>query len=213
MENTVSRLQLNAHLIKLTEGWDKQTAKVVVDSFHHLPVPPSNRRVVRITSIKDDAPVSGYTKEMGDVSTSHREIKDTIHGEKEEEQERVGQFKVSRYEPDDKEFSLILFRHFWEADVATRGLGEPNPVYAIEYHADTLEPYALLVLEWVETERDMRSLPERLSSWLHDIRRFLQGYQKSDEISWHTVPRIVYGESKVVEYISAKLGLHLDWDG
>jgi hypothetical protein len=196
-----SKLELNACLMKLTEGWDEDAARAVVQAFCRLPT--RSRDIVRRIDWYHRTSMRGHTDEMGDVNVpiSGKEIKETIRGEKEGEAERIGYFKVYGAKDKRSVSSLITFEYFWEADLVTRSQEKPpNPFYELEYFTNTFEPYALLVFEWEEEnmnlwQRIIHILKNpHLISWFMPVPLRLRPVVMK---TWHAVPRALYGESKL----------------
>lgn len=145
--NQTDLLKLNAALTILTDEWNEDATRMVINAFHSLPF--SNRRTIIKHTVKDGSSLTGYAREVGNVTFPDKETKTTIRGEREETIARVGHYKVKRY--NDSHSLNIRWQHFWKSDLATRSFGEvPNPVYALQYNGTSREPIALWRFDFYE---------------------------------------------------------------
>lgn len=145
----LTKLEINALLTKLTQGWDQEAAATIVQLYDILPTCKSKKGTHYVFE-KNDRSITGHTEEIGNVSIGSKRTEHFIEGEKKEEIERVGQFKLWKTESNDKKHSFIEFEHFWGAEASTRADSPPNPQYSIAYKKDPLEPMMLLGIDWIE---------------------------------------------------------------
>jgi len=135
-----SNLELNGFLTTLTERWDEDAARAIVNSFHQLPL--SDRRSVEYSVSKNNNLTTGHTNEAGNITIKEgggikykTYLKESVA--------RIGQYKVRRIKF--KNAVVIVWTHFWTSSLGTRDQSKPpSPVFGIEYQEETLELNALI---------------------------------------------------------------------
>jgi hypothetical protein len=148
----IDRWELNAHLQKLTERWDTDAARAIVAAFNELRPTRSNKIKIKRTTTQGNV-TTGHTGEAGDVSIADRDrMVVRVEGERPEEYERIGKFKIKRQEYPQNNCAIISFQHFWASNIYTLGTEAPPEIYGLEYDLESEEPYALMVLNWKEGE-------------------------------------------------------------
>lgn len=143
MEPTIDsmiRTRLNAALTRLAGCWDEDAACLVIQHCDKLPTVGFISYESTKTTQWEDAPVSGYTQEQGDIQmrTSSTETKEKNFGTN---KARIGQFRVQKVFD-----GAIEFQHFLKSGLATMNLDEePPPRYRLGYDKKTLKPLFLAV--------------------------------------------------------------------
>lgn len=160
-EREVSKIELNVHLKRLTEGWNLTSARIVVANLHNPP----------------------------------HELN------REKELEMIGDFEIWRIGKERAKFFLICFRDLHKAlkERGENGKG-PMPFHGIEYHTNTLEPYALAVWEWVNDKVSLISILSLIELVLNPhYRRLILRLLPRGETGitfWKPVPTYLYGKPK-----------------
>ena len=182
----------------LTEGWNEEAARSVVGTFHDLPL-HGDRTIVYKSETKKGATFEGFTQEAGNVSLRNRETKHTVKGERAEEYERVGFYKVRKDGYKGAEVAMIIFWHFWKSDSSTRGSGTPKSHFGVEYFTETLEPYALIRFDWIETAPSLGSMVRTFFLTLpFRLKNFLGGYRSViNSSNYKTCGKVLYGISRM----------------
>lgn len=127
LPDDIDRVTVNAALAKLTEQWDAQAARDVVQAFDGLPA----------TTARKNQSVTGW-----DEHTVRRGMasEDCIAC--------VGVFKV--YRRVDGPMAGIIFYPFTADNAVTLAL-HPEPLYQLEYHRETRVIVFLFRFDWEQT--------------------------------------------------------------
>lgn len=190
-----SNYELNSFLTILTERWDEDATQAVVSSFCHLS--PASNKKSGMSYKNNNAPMSGYTDELGDVTIHDKDVKTFTTGEKPEQIARCGYFKVERRDRKKENFAFIEWHHFWKSDITTRNPEDPPPTkYGIEYDKETLQPHALIRWDYVEED------PPLLVKIKVLVKRtlFTLLFGNQSEYWFHLYvgkPQVIYGESRI----------------
>lgn len=132
---------LNEAITKLTNEWDENAAKLVVEFGNKLP----KAKLINCAIIyrnKDRGTMSGHTREGGEITVKIPERNEKKEIELGIKKERVGWFKLWK-----EKQGVINFHHFWASDAITKELDSENDSlgYRLEYDSKTLIPYSLSI--------------------------------------------------------------------
>lgn len=141
MNVEVDRLQINYLLDQLTQQWDGEAARKIIDSFKDIPL--STRGYELLANHREKDSVTGFTQEHGNITLESENNKSKTIGEDEDRIIRIGNFKVQRFRG--PEFESISFYHFWKSNLITKG-SVFGPRWLISYNSD-FEPVRFMIFQ------------------------------------------------------------------
>jgi hypothetical protein len=177
---TADRMQVNAALTALTEGYDPESAAYVIRAFDGMPADTKYRNEWWVYR-RGGTSRTGHTPEHGNVSL-HDEEGTVVRSGGPQHPARVGQFKVFRVVRDD--LADITFRPFWASDETTTA--NPTHEWHLHYRHSDLKPAAFVRLDW----KLMANPP--LWNRLETFWRFFRHGVSAQTRFWTPVPTVFY---------------------
>lgn len=149
----IDRMAVNAALTTLTERWDPDAVRLVMQAFASLPTILPSQTLTRLRLTRGSSNIRGLTPEHGmvNIEDRKRDVVERLQGPPAWAEAAIGSFTVNHVHSPGQRISMITFKPFQNDPLVILGMHQEQPKFVLTFERDHRIGLGLYRCDFVST--------------------------------------------------------------